>query len=178
MDYVIFDTETTGLIRHASTKLDDQPRIIEFAGIRINSKGKELRRLEFICNAGVKLTEEIINITGITQAQVDKAKPFKSFQTQMVLLFQNADCSVAHNHAFDRQIVDFDCKRNKMTWIWPKRSICTIEATEYIKGRRMKLIELHEYLFGEPFVGAHRAMTDVEALTRCFKELLKREIVT
>jgi hypothetical protein len=39
-----------------------------------------------------------------------------------------------------------------------------------------KLIELHEILFGESFVGAHDAAADVRACARCFFELKKRGV--
>ena len=61
-------------------------------------------------------------------------------------------------------------------WIeceWP-RLCCTVENTEWLHGHRLSLSALHEELFGEPFSGAHRARTDVAALTRCYLELVKR----
>jgi DNA polymerase III epsilon subunit-like protein len=56
---------------------------------------------------------------------------------------------------------------------WPPRHICTVESTMQIKGHRLHLANLHEHLFGEKFAGAHRAMVDVEALTRCFIKLVQ-----
>lgn len=177
MEHVIYDTETTGLVNRATRDLTKQPHVIEFAGIRINSKGKVLRKLEFFCNPGVKLDDEIRSITNITQEQVDGAKPFKEHFDQLATLFKKADNAIAHNMAFDKQLMDFEFKRNNLTWVWPSQMTCTVEATEFIKGRRMKLKELHEYLFEEGFEGAHRAMTDVLALTRCVVELGKRGII-
>jgi DNA polymerase-3 subunit alpha len=49
------------------------------------------------------------------------------------------------------------------------------------KGGRFKLptlTELHSYLFNVPFNEAHNATADVEATTRCFLELIRREIFT
>ena len=40
-----------------------------------------------------------------------------------------------------------------------------------------KLTELHEFLFGESFTGAHDALTDVKATARCFWELYKRRLI-
>ncbi|RYD76488.1 MAG: DNA polymerase III subunit alpha, partial [Sphingobacteriales bacterium] len=40
------------------------------------------------------------------------------------------------------------------------------------------LTELHSYLFGVPFNEAHNATADVEATTRCFLELIKKEVFT
>ena len=49
------------------------------------------------------------------------------------------------------------------------------------RGGRFKLpnlTELHSYLFGVPFAEAHNATADVEATTRCFFELVRREVFT
>ena len=46
------------------------------------------------------------------------------------------------------------------------------------RGGKFKLptlTELHEYLFQVPFSEAHNATADVEATTRCFFELIRRE---
>ncbi len=61
-------------------------------------------------------------------------------------------------------------------------TVCTMKSsTDHCKlqGRGFsfkppKLAELHRFLFGEYFEGAHDAMIDVEATMRCFLELVKR----
>ena len=40
------------------------------------------------------------------------------------------------------------------------------------------LTDLHQKLFGEVFAEAHNASADVEATTRCFLELLRKEIIS
>src|SRR5690606_20212523 len=63
---------------------------------------------------------------------------------------------------------------------------CTERTAEFCKlpgGRygRFKLptfTELHEELFAEPFAEAHNATADVEATTRCFLELVRKEVFT
>ena len=57
---------------------------------------------------------------------------------------------------------------------FPKRHICTVEASYHYNNKRMKLQDLHEFLFGEGFTDAHRAKSDVMATVRCFIELVKR----
>jgi len=43
--------------------------------------------------------------------------------------------------------------------------------------QRMTLSALHEFLLGEPIVGAHRARQDVQALMRCCAQLLHRDML-
>jgi DNA polymerase III epsilon subunit-like protein len=77
---------------------------------------------------------------------------------------------VAHNLSYDKSMVDCEMKRAGLTVDWPEL-ICTVEATEHIKGHRLNLTSLHELLMGEAFSGAHRAEADVRALANCFRAL-------
>src|SRR5690606_25316419 len=68
----------------------------------------------------------------------------------------------------------------------PVVDTCTEVTADLLKlpggrGGRYKLptlTELHAYLFGVPFAEAHNATADVEATTRCFFELVRREVFT
>jgi len=68
----------------------------------------------------------------------------------------------------------------------PVLDTCTEVTANLLKlpggrGGRFKLpnlTELHAYLFGVPFAEAHNATADVEATTRCFFELVRREVFT
>ena len=83
---------------------------------------------------------------------------------------------IAHNLSYDYAVLMAEFSRccTEGSVKWPIRRICTVQETEFMKGFRLNLTSLHEELFGEPFAGAHRARTDVEALTRCCIELFKR----
>jgi DNA polymerase-3 subunit alpha len=68
----------------------------------------------------------------------------------------------------------------------PVLDTCTEVTANLLKlpggrGGKFKLptlTELHQYLFDTPFAEAHNATADVEATTRCFLELVRREIFT
>ena len=68
----------------------------------------------------------------------------------------------------------------------PVLDTCTEVTASLLKlpggrGGRFKLptlTELHSYLFNVPFSEAHNATADVEATTRCFLELVRRDIFT
>jgi len=57
-------------------------------------------------------------------------------------------------------------------------SMCQIAGGRGGKFKLPTLTELHHYLFGVGFGDAHNATADVEATTRCFFELLRRERFT
>lgn len=174
----IFDTETTGLIKNSAQPLAKQPHIIEFSGLLVDTEtDEELGALDFLCDPGIAITAEITKITGITQAMVKGTKPFADRQKEVDAFFAQANAVAAHNLSYDQSMVEFEVARQGKLFAWPERRICTVEATEHLKGHRLSLAALHELLFGETFADAHRAKNDVAALRRCFIELIKREVI-
>lgn len=171
----LFDTETTGLVKNSLVALDQQPRVIEFFGHLVDSgSGEVLEEIEFFCDPGVPLDHVITKITGIKPEQIAGQPPFKTHAGRIASAIGNADAVVAHNLSFDMALVSMEFKRCDQPLTWPRRKICTVEETEWLRSHRLNLNMLHEELFGKPFSGAHRARTDVEAMTRCWLELCKR----
>lgn len=171
---VVFDTETTSLIHNSSLPIHSQPRVIEFFANKISAAGKVVDELEFICDPGIPISEEINRITGLSGTDVQGQPPFSAFADDVIAFFKGANAVVAHNLGYDFQVVNVELLRLNKSMSWPVRMICTVQETEWYKGYPLNLGALHEHLFGEKFVGAHRARVDVQALTRCFLELRKR----
>lgn len=171
--YIFFDTETTGLPKPDAAPLRDQPQIIEFAGIKTDSEFNEIGRMEFLCHPGCSLPEEIIKITGITDADLEGKLPFAAHFNDLTDFFLGARAMVAHNLAFDKSLLKFELTRlgKELAFPWPPDQICTVEASYTIRNRRLRLHELHTMACGEPHKDAHRAMADVEALVRVAKWL-------
>jgi len=175
MNTLIFDTETTGLLKSTLTPIARQPKIIEFFGLGLEGL-EEDGSVSFLFNPGEKLDKKITEITRLTDEDLKDAPKFDQMAGAIKELIENSDEIVAHNLSFDKMMVDIEMKRCGLTVRWP-RLICTVECTEFLKGYRLSLSALHQELFGEAFEGAHRAEVDVRALARCFIELRKREIV-
>ena len=163
---LIFDTETTGLIDNTLIREQHQPRIIEFFGQVINGKGKPIEELEFFADPGMPIPPIITKITGIHAQTLKGAKPFNEHADAVIKLIESCDRVVAHNMSYDHMITEFELRRLGLEVDWPEM-MCTVEQTEWFKGHRLNLQGLHEHLFGQGFDDAHRARTDVEALTRC-----------
>jgi DNA polymerase-3 subunit alpha (Gram-positive type) len=176
MRTLVFDTETTGLVKNMLQPLDRQPHIIEFFALSLDSAGNELEAFHYLCNPKIKLEEKITEITGITSEMLKDEKPFSAIAQHILELIEVHDEVVAHNLSFDKTVVDVEMKRCGKKVKWPSL-ICTVEATEYMKGHRLNMNALHEMLFGVVFTGAHRAENDVRALARCFNELRKMGVV-
>ena len=176
---IIFDTETTGLVQPATVPLTQQPQIIEFAAIKVDSKLKVIDRLEFKCNPGRPLPEIITKITGITDADLKNEKPFSHYYMDVANLFLGERAALAHNFPFDRDLLTFELRRiNKgRNFPWPIQHICTVELTRHITGKFMKLTALYEHAFGKKLDQKHRAMDDVEDLLEVCKWLKKQGIL-
>ena len=195
---VIFDTETTGLTKNRTVKLEMQPEIIEIYAtlydLKKGKKVKELRPFRKMPKAEahfgylIKPTKALLDkplpgdkktitqITGITNKDLENAPPFTEVSGQIFSFLKQAPVVIAHNASFDREMIDIEAERIKHTVEWPK-VLCTVEQTIHMKGFRLSLSNLHQELFNEPFAGAHRAKIDVMALVRCCVELAKRKIL-
>ena len=167
---LVFDTETTDLIKNKLLPLERQPHIIEFFGITLDPEGNQLDQYHYLFKPPMKLSEDVKRITNITDEMLADAPPFASAAETIKELIEKHDEVVAHNLSYDMGVVDFEMKRCGLTIEWPIPT-CTVEGTEHLKGFRLNLGALHELLFGEKFDGAHRAENDVMALANCFRQL-------
>lgn len=177
---IIFDTETTALIQNSLLPLKSQPRIIEFFALKLDDVTLEtVGELESFIHPGHPLEEETTRITGIRDEDLKDAPTWPAFQPQAQEFFLGERIMVAHNLSYDRDVLSFELRRTDCLtrFPWPLKHICTVEATEHLKGFRLSLTDLHMHLFGEPFSGAHRARVDVEALARCFRQLVKDGVI-
>jgi DNA polymerase III epsilon subunit-like protein len=148
MKALVLDCETTGLISSAMVKTEQLPEVIEFYAAMVD----------------FQKTGKLV-----------QAPPFKQVAPEIFGLIERAPIVISHNIAYDTEVLDIEAKRLNYTIKWPP-TICTVESTAYIKGDRLKLVELHEFLFKEKFT-AHRAKEDVTALIRCCGMLYKQGVI-
>lgn len=197
MKIIIFDTETTGLIKPKLRRLSDQPFIIEYCFKKYSfdyphsdvtlTTGVDDAEKEFTeigCISGflkppMNLPRVITKITGITDKDLVGAPKFIDKVDEITDFFLGVDVMVGHNLPFDRSMLANELLRldKVLNFPWPPRHICTVQETLKIKGYRLSLTKLHKHLFGDDF-NAHRADEDVEALSRCFIELCKKGIIS
>lgn len=171
---VLFDTETTGLTAVEAAGAEKQPRIIEFAAIKLDSDLQEIDRLDLLINPQVPISDEVQKITNITPAMVADKPPLQAVFRKISGFFVGVHTLVAHNLPFDVTVCRHEWERiGKATQFpWPPNHVCTVERSMQIKGHKLNLGELHNTAFGQKFEGAHRAMVDVEALVRCYRWLV------
>lgn len=172
MKTLVFDTETNGLITSSLLPLTRQPRVIELFGVTLDQDCNEVEAMGWLFNIDEKLDPKIVEITGISDDMLKNQPKFSDCADEIESYIMSHDEIVAHNVTFDCDVLSMEFARlNPPRAIkWPRR-LCTVEATEYMMGYRLKLIDLHTKLFGEAFAHAHRAENDVRATARCFTKL-------
>jgi DNA polymerase III epsilon subunit-like protein len=176
---IVFDTETTGLIKSKSLPLPQQPHIIEFAAVKLDPSFEPYKEINFKCNPGIPLDKIITDITGLTDDDLKDAKPFSAYLNDLVEFFLGERTMVAHNCSFDHDMLQLELARLARTtkFPWPPVQICTVEATAHLEGHRLHMTELYAKAMGKPLAQKHRAMDDVFALVDIVKWCRKENLI-
>ena len=170
---ILLDFETTGLILPRSSDLVLQPKIIEIGAIKVSDRGSVVAELDELIDPRQEISAEITKITGIKPEQLKGKRTIEEVIPELADFFLGAHTLVAHNVAFDRDVLYFELLRTgwERRFPFPPNQVCTVDSTMHIKGRRMKLTELYEHTQGKPLAQTHRAVDDVRALWECYKAL-------
>jgi DNA polymerase III epsilon subunit-like protein len=169
-----FDTETTALIYNRTVADKHLPYIVDFYAAAVDlESGEILGEYETLVKPPIPLSEETTNITRLTDEHLKDAPAWKDVMELALAALENATIVLAHNAAFDKEMVEIECARAKRTVRWPP-ILCSIEATMHLKGYRLSMSALYELLFNMKFADAHRARPDTMALIRCAVELYRR----
>jgi len=182
--FLFFDTETNGLPQDWTAPVTDVanwPRLVQIAWLRCNAEGGKVNSQEYtIKPEGFVISRQAANVHGITTKRaLAEGVELKPVLVEFAEAAQTSNVLVAHNVDFDEKIVGAELIRAEMANVLAaKKRRCTMkESVDYCRlpGRRgykwPTLTELHEVLFGEPFSGAHGALSDAEACMRCFFRL-------
>lgn len=192
--YIIFDTETTGLPKRWDapiTDTDNWPRCIQIAWQLHDEMGRLIEHQDYLIKPdGFNIPYDSEKIHGIsTELAEQEGVPLPEVLVKFNAALAKAKFVVGQNIGFDINIMGCEFYRygveSPMAQM-PVLDTCTEVTAELLqlpggRGGRYKLpnlTELHAYLFGVPFAEAHNATADVEATTRCFFELVRREVFT
>ncbi|BCY28072.1 DNA polymerase III subunit alpha [Flavobacterium okayamense] len=192
--YLIFDTETTGLPKSWSapiTDSDNWPRCIQIAWQLHDEMGNLIEHQDYLVQPeGFNIPYDAERIHGIsTELAQEQGISLAEVLEKFNIALSKAKYVVGQNVGFDVNIMGCEFHRlniaTDLTQL-PVLDTCTETTAELLKlpggrGGKFKLptlTELHQYLFNQPFAEAHNATADVEATTRCFLELIKREVFT
>lgn len=192
--YIIFDTETTGLPKRWDapiTDTDNWPRCIQIAWQLHDAMGNLIEHQDYLIKPdGFNIPFDSEKIHGIsTELATEQGVPLTEVLVKFNEALAKAKFVVGQNIGFDINIMGSEFYRYGVDSVMssmPVLDTCTEVTADLLKlpggrGGRYKLptlTELHAYLFGVPFAEAHNATADVEATTRCFFELVRREVFT
>lgn len=115
---VFVDIETTGLS-------SQQGRVIEVAAIRVE-KGVITSIFDSLVDPETPLPHYISSLTGITQASLESAPPFRQIAGELRQLLDGA-IFVAHNVRFDYSFLKQEYKRLGETFL--PRQLCTVRLS-------------------------------------------------
>jgi DNA polymerase III subunit epsilon len=190
--FLVFDFETTGLIRdRLPDDHEDQPHPVSVAGILFDEDGTELKVLHRLVRPeGWVIPAAATAVHGITTEQALREGVSETHAVLALLsLADRADERIAHNEAFDSRIMAICLARLARRWLLQRhgctmaatRDICRLPPTErmiaagYGHGYKApKLTEAHEHVLGRPLEGAHDALADARGCMAVFLELRRR----
>ncbi len=198
MKIFVFDTETTGFINKKDPNLDNQPQIIQFAGIFWEMKEDEEWKYEFIEEKRVDIlinpekpipfaSSEVHHLYDIDVKGKDN---FELVSNEILGYINEPDIIIGHNIEYDENMVKLELRRLEREYEYkPKQVICTMDESTYFCKlpkrdekakwfKRPKLWELYKILFDEYFSWAHDALVDVEATLKSFIALVNNGTIT
>ncbi len=157
---IVFDLETTGL-----DLVKD--RIIQISYIKVYSDGKEERSNQFV-NPERSIPQEVVDITGITDADVANAPTFKMLATDLANKFQGCDFAGFNSNHFDVPMLAEEFLRAGIDFDFSKCNLIDVQ-TIFHKMERRNLAAAYKFYCGrkmeDDFV-AHKADQDTEATYR------------
>ncbi|APU10406.1 DNA polymerase III subunit alpha [Cellulophaga lytica] len=192
--YLIFDTETTGLPKRWDapyTDTDNWPRCIQIAWQLHDDMGNVIEHQDYLVKPdGFNIPYDAEKIHGISTALAEQdGVPLAEVLEKFNAALEKTKFVVGQNVGFDLNIMGAEFHRLQVenqlqelpvldTCTEHTASLCQIPGGRGGKFKLPTLTELHQFLFGEPFGEAHNATADVEATTRCFLELIRKQQYT
>jgi len=165
---VVFDFETTGL----DSKVD---HIIEVGAVRLE-QGKPVAEFSELINPGMALSEQVVNITGITDKMLEGQPTIDQVLGNFIDFFKGA-VLVAHNAEFDMGFLTAACRKQGWHLQWP--AFCTLKMARQVlpqlESRNLDTLAEHYEL---EFEARHRSIGDVKVTVAVMEEMLADMEVT
>jgi DNA polymerase III epsilon subunit-like protein len=185
---LFFDCETTGLpgVRFFSPEVVDQwPRLVQLAWARYDDLGNAIERRDSLVRPeGFRIPADATRIHGISddRARREGRELAEVLDEFLAAALAPGTTLVAHNFDYDRNVVAGEIIRTRRPQGFLDLSgICTMKSTTGLVqlprpggGCGYKwptLEELHTWVFGFAYEGAHDAANDIEACARSFFKL-------
>ena len=179
----LYDSKHLQLMHHINAALRAQ-NLYQKDVDYILENGEVVDQLVSLVNPEKGIDPYVTKLTGITNKMVRTAPKFYELAKRVVKITE--DCTfVAHNISFDSMIMQAELIRSNNSFqLATMKQVCTMKSTTdfcRIPGpygnKWPKLVELHQVLFGTGIPEAHDALVDVEAMAKCYWELIRRNVL-
>src|SRR5574344_1107906 len=165
-EYVVFDTETTGLYA-------GYDQMIEIGAVKIK-KGEIIDRFDELINPGRKLPTKITELTNITDEMLQD-KDTEENVTKRFLEWAGKDPMVAHNAKFDIGFINAACKKYNLgefkATVVDTMGIARMLYADWSNHKLSTLVKKLNVEWNED--EHHRADYDAAGTAKCFYKMCK-----
>ena len=165
-DLCFFDVEATGL-----NVIRD--RIVQIAIIKFSKKGNERTELSMMINPGIPISEEAMQVHGITPKMLANKPTFQQVSKKLFDFIGNADLAGYNSNRFDIPMLMEEFARVGMELDVSRRRLIDVQRVFYKMEPRTLRAALRFYC-DKKIENAHDALADVEATIEVFKGQLER----
>ena len=164
-DLIFFDIEATGL--HVI-----RDRIIQLAMIKYSAKGKDPEERTYLINPGIPISEEAMNVHGITPKDVARKPLFNQVAQEIYDFIGDSDLAGYNSNRFDIPMLMEEFDRAGLEFNVDKRRLVDVQRIFYKMEPRTLSAALRFYCQQE-MENAHDAMADVRATVAVFEGQIK-----
>lgn len=168
MNFVIVDTETTGLNTQTA-------RVIEVGAVKVS--GNEITKVyQELLNSVDNIPYFVQNLTGITSFQLMMEGKDPKEELIKIREFIGDDIFVAHNVTFDYRFLNSEFRRYEIPVLENER-ICTCLTSKKIwpELHNHKLTTIKEFLEIENV--SHRALDDAMVCFEILKQAVEKDLI-
>lgn len=164
-DLVFFDVETTGL-----NVIRD--RIVQIALVKLHKNGQPQTELSMLINPGIPISEESMQIHGITPKDLANKPVFQQVAQKIWDFIGDSDLAGYNSNRFDVPMLMEEFARVGMEFDVSKRRLLDVQRIFY-KMEPRTLKAAYRFYCGQELTDAHDALADVKATIDVFKGQLQ-----